>query len=123
MTLRGRFAPVGDPASRLSISPRRWMASAANEAFLRQFVAARRQLGLAHLAGLWKFPGGKVEAGETDQEALSRELREELGIEVTVGDFLRSHQFDYDDKHIELIGNRVTLMSGDPQAQHHAEFR
>jgi 8-oxo-dGTP diphosphatase len=39
----------------------------------------------AHLAGKWEFPGGKVEAGESDADAVVRECREELGVEVTVG--------------------------------------
>lgn len=51
-------------------------------------VLLSRRLSGAHLAGLWEFPGGKVEEGEGPREALMRELREELGVIAHVGDCL-----------------------------------
>ena len=51
----------------------------------RQRVLASRRTEPPHLAGFWEFAGGKVEAGESDEQALRRELREELGVEAAVG--------------------------------------
>lgn len=56
-------------------------------------LAARRRAPL-ELAGRWEFPGGKVEAGEDDRTALARECREELGVDITVGDLLAETPID-----------------------------
>ncbi len=67
------------------------------------------------LGGLWKFPGGKREEGETLEECLARELREELGIEVTVGEEIVSFPHAYTHFRITLHVFRCRIVSGTPQ--------
>ncbi|MGE5554437.1 MAG: 8-oxo-dGTP diphosphatase MutT [Betaproteobacteria bacterium] len=74
-------------------------------------------------AGLWEFPGGKVEAEETAEEALRRELREELAIEVEVGPLLLTVDHDYPDKAIRLLVYACRLVAGEPRPVECAEVR
>lgn len=65
------------------------------------FLLTRRQRGV-HLEGLWEFPGGKLDAGETHAEALARELREELDVDADVQDLRFHTTHDYGDRAVAL---------------------
>lgn len=69
----------------------------------------------AHLGGLWEFPGGKREPDETFEECLMRELREELDVEVSVGELVESLTHDYAEKSVRLNFFICRLRSGEPQ--------
>lgn len=68
-----------------------------------------------HLGGLWEFPGGKREPGESFEQCLARELREELGIEVEVLEHLETITHDYPERTVHLRFFRCGLRSGEPE--------
>lgn len=69
----------------------------------------------AHLGGLWEFPGGKREAYETYEQCLARELREELGVEVRVGEVFESVTHAYAEKTVHLEFFVCEVVAGEPR--------
>lgn len=74
------------------------------------YLIAKRKQG-RHLAGKWEFPGGRVEAGESPEQALAREIEEELSVKAIVGDFFHSNTHHYPDKSVRLLSYGVRLES------------
>lgn len=76
-----------------------------------RILIARRKRNV-RFGGLWEFPGGKLEAGESPEEGLRRELREELGIEAQIKDFIGSFPYAGPSLAVELLAFRASHVSG-----------
>jgi len=79
-----------------------------------RFLVTRR-LDHGHLPGVWEFPGGKCEAGESHEACLARELMEELGVRAAIGDEIIVIEHAYPDRTVRLHFRRAEI-AGEPQA-------
>lgn len=78
------------------------------------------QRGYGEFKGWWEFPGGKIESGECPEDALVREIREELDAEIAVGDLLETVEWDYPNFHLTMHCFLCTLLSESVSLNEHA---
>jgi len=85
------------------------------------FIAKRKPDD--RLPNKWEFPGGKVEGNESPEECLKREMKEEFGIDVSIGEHLGESVYDYGHASIKLLVYRTFWIGGDIYPKDHDDFR
>ena len=86
-------------------------------------VVFATQRGYGDLKGGWEFPGGKIEGEETPQEALKREIMEELETEIVVGELIDTIEYDYPTFHLSMDCFWAEVISGDLALMEHTDAK
>ena len=94
---------------------------AVNESGETIIFATKR--GYGDFKGGWEFPGGKIEVGETPQEALKREIMEELDTEISVGELIDTIEYDYPEFHLSMDCFWCEIVKGDLVLKEHEDAR
>lgn len=87
-----------------------------------KILAAKRGPAMA-LPGLWEFPGGKIEPGESERDALKREITEEFQCEAVIGDYLTTTEYEYTFGVVSLSTYFAELKTTNPELTEHSEIR
>ena len=81
------------------------------------------QRGYGEFEGMWEFPGGKIEPGESAEDALKREIQEELGVDITIDKFLCTTDYDYPTFHLTMHCYLCSIVSGEIELREHKSAR
>lgn len=88
----------------------------------KEYVLATSR-GYGDYKGMWEFPGGKIEPGETPRQAIVREIKEELDVEIAIGGFLQTVEYDYPDFHLSMDCFWCKIVDGQLLAKEALEIR
>lgn len=86
-----------------------------------QVLATKRSYG--DYINMWEFPGGKIEANETKEDALKREIREELDVDISIHKHITTIEYDYPNFHLTMYCYYCTILSGTIKLSAHNEAR
>lgn len=86
-----------------------------------KYLATQR--GYGDFKGKWEFPGGKIEPGESPEDALRREIREELSMQIKVGPLICTTEYDYPTFHLRMHCYLCTISKGKPTLLEHMEMK